>query len=41
MNVVENYEVIYKSLYTNSHALKSILEVTNLSLDHEYYLKTI
>lgn len=39
MNVVEIDGVIYKSLYTNSHALKSILEVTDLPLDHEYYLK--
>lgn len=40
MNVVNIDGLIYKSLYTNSYALKSLLGITKQNLDHEYYLKT-
>ena len=40
MNIVNIDGLIYKSLYTNSYALKSLLGVTKQNLDHEYYLKS-
>ena len=40
MNDVEIDRMIYLSLYSNYHSLKSTHEATNLLRYHEYYLKS-
>ena len=40
MNVVSLGGIVYKSLYTNSKVLESMVKISDMNLDKEYYLKS-
>ena len=40
MNVVSLDGIVYKSLYTNSKVLESMVKISDMNLDKEYYLKS-